>query len=97
MIFFFFVKQKTAYEMRISGWSSDVCSSDLDRKLAQQQVVLCTGLRVAIRKLHILQHHVRDHRQAIEAAASFGRLLRLRGGGTRRRRRELPVARKSVV
>src|SRR3546814_7082495 len=28
MIFFFF-KQKTAYEMRISDWSSDVCSSDL--------------------------------------------------------------------
>src|SRR3546814_10244926 len=29
MIFFLF-KQKTAYEMRISDWSSDVCSSDLD-------------------------------------------------------------------
>src|SRR3546814_13118474 len=27
--FFFFVKQKTAYEMRISDWSSDVCSSEL--------------------------------------------------------------------
>src|SRR3546814_8183710 len=27
--FFFFFKQKTAYEMRISVWSSDVCSSDL--------------------------------------------------------------------
>src|SRR3546814_5336743 len=29
MIFLFFFKQKTAYEMRISDWSSDVCSSDL--------------------------------------------------------------------
>src|SRR3546814_9903105 len=29
ILFFFFVKQKTAYEMRISDWSSDVCSSDL--------------------------------------------------------------------
>src|SRR3546814_15815086 len=29
MVFFFFFKQKTAYEMRISDWSSDVCSSDL--------------------------------------------------------------------
>src|SRR3546814_9394128 len=29
VIFFFFFKQKTAYEMRISDWSSDVCSSDL--------------------------------------------------------------------
>src|SRR3546814_10338583 len=28
---FFFFKQKTAYEMRISDWSSDVCSSDLPR------------------------------------------------------------------
>src|SRR3546814_4978990 len=29
MFVFFFFKQKTAYEMRISDWSSDVCSSDL--------------------------------------------------------------------
>src|SRR3546814_15292848 len=29
-MFFFFFKQKTAYEMRISDWSSDVCSSDLE-------------------------------------------------------------------
>src|SRR3546814_10310368 len=28
-VFFFFFKQKTAYEMSISDWSSDVCSSDL--------------------------------------------------------------------
>src|SRR3546814_19792832 len=31
MIVCFFFKQKTAYEMRISDWSSDVCSSDLKR------------------------------------------------------------------
>src|SRR3546814_20571738 len=29
VVSFFFLKQKTAYEMRISDWSSDVCSSDL--------------------------------------------------------------------
>src|SRR3546814_14359047 len=29
-VIFFFFKQKTAYEMRISDWSSDVCSSDLE-------------------------------------------------------------------
>src|SRR3546814_1054982 len=29
-MYFFFFKQKTAYEMRISDWSSDVCSSDLN-------------------------------------------------------------------
>src|SRR3546814_20927863 len=31
-MYFFFFKQKTAYEMRISDWSSDVCSSDLNRR-----------------------------------------------------------------
>src|SRR3546814_6856333 len=30
LVLFCFFKQKTAYEMRISDWSSDVCSSDLD-------------------------------------------------------------------
>src|SRR3546814_1986359 len=33
---FFFFKQKTAYEMRISDWSSDVCSSDLEGAHARQ-------------------------------------------------------------
>src|SRR3546814_7764513 len=33
ILFFFFFKQKTAYEMRISDWSSDVCSSDLQQLL----------------------------------------------------------------
>src|SRR3546814_29863 len=33
---FFFFKQKTAYEMRISDWSSDVCSSDLLRAAAER-------------------------------------------------------------
>src|SRR3546814_4763552 len=33
MYVFFFFKQKTAYEMRISDWSSDVCSSDLRQLL----------------------------------------------------------------
>src|SRR3546814_11447536 len=38
---FFFFKQKTAYEMRISDWSSDVCSSDLgvDAALVGQRAV----------------------------------------------------------
>src|SRR3546814_13893033 len=33
VLFFFFFKQKTAYEMRISDWSSDVCSSDLVQRV----------------------------------------------------------------
>src|SRR3546814_4327027 len=36
---FFFFKQKTAYEMRISDWSSDVCSSDLT-KMCGERIVL---------------------------------------------------------
>src|SRR3546814_2323769 len=34
LVILFFFKQKTAYEMRISDWSSDVCSSDLRLALA---------------------------------------------------------------
>src|SRR3546814_7676520 len=33
LCWFFFFKQKTAYEMRISDWSSDVCSSDLEQQV----------------------------------------------------------------
>src|SRR3546814_19943256 len=36
LLSFFFFKQKTAYEMRISDWSSDVCSSDLTVVVAQR-------------------------------------------------------------
>src|SRR3546814_9134426 len=35
---FFFFKQKTAYEMRISDWSSDVCSSDLEKRPLDEQI-----------------------------------------------------------
>src|SRR3546814_18381416 len=38
ILFFFFFKQKTAYEMRISDWSSDVCSSDLDARLGEEEL-----------------------------------------------------------
>src|SRR3546814_3243023 len=40
--YFFFFKQKTAYEMRISDWSSDVCSSDLDLRRRLQRPLLMT-------------------------------------------------------
>src|SRR3546814_3320718 len=42
---FFFFKQKTAYEMRISDWSSDVCSSDL------RDATLAAPLRVTVQLL----------------------------------------------
>src|SRR3546814_6338437 len=37
VLVFFFFKQKTAYEMRISDWSSDVCSSDLEALRRQER------------------------------------------------------------
>src|SRR3546814_6273997 len=40
VVFIFFFKQKTAYEMRISDWSSDVCSSDLLSYAAHTQAAL---------------------------------------------------------
>src|SRR3546814_2105517 len=45
-VFFFFFKQKTAYEMRISDWSSDVCSSDL--KAASDVYSPVSGTVVAV-------------------------------------------------
>src|SRR3546814_15483703 len=41
---FFFFKQKTAYEMRISDWSSDVCSSDLQSREGSDQLDRDTGI-----------------------------------------------------
>src|SRR3546814_10379983 len=52
--FFFFFKQKTAYEMRISDWSSDVCSSDLQ------------FLRRTIVLVLLAAHDERRHRQRRE-------------------------------
>src|SRR3546814_2490067 len=43
-LWFFFVKQKTAYELRISDWSSDVCSSDLVVAVLVAMVTLGTAL-----------------------------------------------------
>src|SRR3546814_3545962 len=49
---FFFCKQKTAYEMRISDWSSDVCSSDyLVRETRTSPVSENTAQKVALNYL----------------------------------------------
>src|SRR3546814_7752812 len=63
---FFFFKQKTAYEMRISDWSSDVCSSDLrpisrPRAVEWGFMVFCGGARVhAAFPCNIVQHFSRN-------------------------------------
>src|SRR3546814_7341044 len=50
----FFFKQKTAYEMRISDWSSDVCSSDLSMKM-EDEVKRWTAKRKSALVLDIIQ------------------------------------------
>src|SRR3546814_5220544 len=57
MFFVFFCKQKTAYEMRISDWSSDVCSSDL---LARPSARFAAFARVLYRDgARRVRHHAR--------------------------------------
>src|SRR3546814_2405000 len=53
VVFIFFFKQKTAYEMRISDWSSDVCSSDL----AEFRRVILADLLRTLRDLHRVVEH----------------------------------------
>src|SRR3546814_13682786 len=57
-MFFFFFKQKTAYEMRISDWSSDVCSSDLAALILfqRQQLGAPFGAEVECRIEMLAQH-----------------------------------------
>src|SRR3546814_17064747 len=50
-VVFFFFKQKTAYEMRISDWSSDVCSSDLAIRLVRSRA---SELKINPRKIGVI-------------------------------------------
>src|SRR3546814_1688181 len=74
---FFFFKQKTAYEMRISDWSSDVCSSDLNviediRELRPpvngQDLVLSVDADVQYIVLSELKKAVEQHKAKAAAA-----------------------------
>src|SRR3546814_18128256 len=60
MLFFFF-KQKTAYEMRISDWSSDVCSSDL----SDQEVCIGDRYRIGGALFEVTQPRVTCYRIGI--------------------------------
>src|SRR3546814_20828186 len=86
----FFFKQKTAYEMRISDWSSDVCSSDLRQRGGGTGDHRLIGHR--LRLLHLSRTY--DHRGAGAAARDSGR-----AADTRRAADDGddPVDRKSVV
>src|SRR3546814_5841204 len=62
LLILFFFKQKTAYEMRISDWSSDVCSSDLLAVLAGLTPSVGVGLLFwfAMRKILRADRHERE-------------------------------------
>src|SRR3546814_16214205 len=61
---FFFFKQKTAYEMRISDWSSDVCSSDLGKpSRARHADRVDAGVHIialVFGRHHGIDHHLRN-------------------------------------
>src|SRR3546814_1438603 len=61
-LFFFFFKQKSAYEMRISDWSSDVCSSDLHPGLLRflAGIDLEVAVRASALALHLRRQGVRQ-------------------------------------
>src|SRR3546814_6595279 len=64
-VLIFFFKQKTAYEMRISDWSSDVCSSDLSSFRRDPQTMQMTG-----------QYRIEAPRQAVWEALNDVEVLR---------------------
>src|SRR3546814_10286356 len=74
-VYFFFFKQKTAYEMRISDWSSDVCSSDLENqdwhKLSDQTQA---GQEVEIKRLDASNDPDQPQHFVVRAAIASGRI-----------------------
>src|SRR3546814_7565405 len=72
---FFFFKQKTAYEMRISDWSSDVCSSDLSGMIViggRDQIVPPESVQKLVDKLRQQRGIEIDHRIIPDANHFFG-------------------------
>src|SRR3546814_3409292 len=65
LVYVFFFKQKTAYEMRISDWSSDVCSSDLRNAFTVDCLIDSTCLPAPVRipraeSVHVMVADVDD-------------------------------------
>src|SRR3546814_11939199 len=64
-VYFFFFKQKTAYEMRISDWSSDVCSSDLrNRRVARRSHLRELWIGRRDRRAPAANSRIRPHQAA---------------------------------
>src|SRR3546814_1779679 len=69
---FFFFKQKTAYEMRISDWSSDVCSSDLQLGREARIMFLLAPGGVDQQEARGFHHHRRPEQPLDDAEAKVG-------------------------
>src|SRR3546814_10896306 len=73
LLFFLFFKQKTAYEMRISDWSSDVCSSDLPTAYATiKGFEVMRALRKGQARPWCLQPGIRGEVRLVERAFGIG-------------------------
>src|SRR3546814_3371169 len=81
---FCFFKQKTAYEMRISDWSSDVCSSDLvvQGPVARRMVAACRPHRLQfVTPMAAVAGAVADHLLAAMTAAADLKRAYVNDGG----------------
>src|SRR3546814_3383169 len=93
MLFLFFFKQKTAYEMRISDWSSDVCSSDLAGTHQLGITALATGEKQ--RQMRALRDELGQLKmtgQHFTAASGFQHQLRMYQRHVPGRRSEEPTS-----
>src|SRR3546814_4948595 len=95
---FFFFKQKTAYEMRISDWSSDVCSSDLARRAQVDPIHvhrkerkdrrghracgICAGTRQAATLVSVPGEHTVDCPPRSQTSLKANRVESRRGSAT---------------
>src|SRR3546814_5766777 len=72
VVYFFFFKQKTAYELRISDWSSDVCSSDLT---ARRERVASSSASVTGRQTFAGTSRFTEGSSKPQSRVEHGRLL----------------------
>src|SRR3546814_8796245 len=106
MYFVFFFKQKTAYEMRISDWSSDVCSSDLMKKaklddgVVKRQLAMLSSMTSDERKKPDLIKASRKQRIAVGSGTSVqdvNKLLKQHKDATRIMKRVQKMGKKGML
>src|SRR3546814_7446186 len=90
---FFFFKQKTAYEMRISDWSSDVCSSDLTGLFTVEDQADAEATAAAAALAHQVEVARLEHAQPQRRAGQQDGVQREQGQGFGGHRRQANAAR----